>query len=317
MILSITYNPSVDRTLFVSSIILYSSNRVHRTETDAGGKGINVARVCAEFGIPTLATGFLGGATGEMVKCVLRRESVDYEFVEVQGETRININIEDEKGDMPTTFHEAGPKVSPEEIEKLEQFVEKMLPESTFVVTGGALPPGMPDDSFVKLIRKARKYEVPVIVDTEGEKLRKACEEKPFMIKPNLREAEELLGRPLREIHEIAEAAEEIHRKGITIVVISMGAAGAVLASEEGVFHAIPPAIKAVSTIGSGDSLVAGVLYGLTRKKHHVEVLQWGVAAGTATALTDGAEIARKPVIESLFGQVHLQELGTRQTKTR
>lgn len=317
MILSITYNPCIDRTLFVSSITLYSANRVLRTETDAGGKGINVARVCAELGLPTFATGFIGGATGEMVKCVLRKEKVDYGFIEVQGETRININIEDEKGDAPTTFHEAGPRVTEEEIEQLEKFVETMLPKSTFVVTGGALPPGMSEDSFVTLIRVARKYDVPVVIDTEGEKLREACEEKPFMIKPNLREAEELLGRPLREIHEIADAAEEIHRKGIPIVVISMGAAGAVLASDQGVFHAIPPPITVVSTIGSGDSLVAGVLYGLMHKKHHAEVLQWGVAAGTATALTNGAEIARLPVIESLLGQVHLQELKTYETKAK
>src|SRR5687767_8100020 len=167
MILSITLNPCVDRTLFLDRINVYDANRVLRCETDAGGKGINAARIIAELDVPVVATGFVGGRTGRYVEGVLVDEKVETDFVRVASETRLNLSVEDGTGMPPTTFNEKGAPASTEDFSELEAVLLKRLPGCRFVTAGGSLPPNINVNVYAQLVSKAREHGVPMAVDAD------------------------------------------------------------------------------------------------------------------------------------------------------
>jgi 1-phosphofructokinase family hexose kinase len=302
MILTITLNPSVDRTIFVDKLLPNDTNRVRKTETDAGGKGINVARVAAELGSEVLATGFLGGKPGLFVKHVLDLEKVPYDFVEVEDETRMNVIVEASDG-PPTTFNERGPKVTPAHWEALVDKSRIAEGKAAFVVMGGSIPPGLDDDTFAVFpISKMNRR----VVDADGEALKRSLAAKPFMVKPNRDEAERLLGIEIRSIADAMAAARKICEQGIEIAIISMGAEGAAMSCEEGDFHAAAPTVEVVSTVGSGDSLIGGFLHALEQNMSCEEAFRWGIAAGAATATTTAAEICRRSEVEALLVKVEV-----------
>lgn len=306
MIVSITLNPSVDRTLFVSSFKPRDTNRVERTETDAGGKGVNLARVAKELDGRVFATGFLGGRTGRIVQQTLEAEAVEHSFVEVEGETRLNITVGDGQG-PPTSFNERGPEISLHDWSALCDFLEELYPAATYVAMGGSLPPGVPADAYLILQRAAREYGCLSVVDADGYALQNAMREPPFLVKPNADEASRYLRREVRTMEDGLAAAREFVARGVEVAIVSMGAAGAALSSPEEEYLARPPQVEAVSTIGSGDSLVAGFLVGLEQGMSFREALRLGVAAGTATAMTNGSEIGRRETILSLVKEVHVE----------
>lgn len=305
MILSITFNPSVDRSLFLKKLTPHDTNRVLRTETDAGGKGINVARVAVALGAKALATGFLGGGPGAYVRSVLDRENVPNDFVAINGETRMNFSIEDDTKEPPTTLNEPGPEISNSERETIFQKIEKLSQDTAFIATGGSIPPGMEQDSFATLLKRIKK---PCVVDSDGEPLRLAFEQKPFMMKPNGREAERLLQIKVSNPDEGLAAAKKLFERGIQIAIVSLGEKGAALFTDQGAFIGEPPKVEVVSTIGSGDSLIGGFLFGLESDLSHEECLRWGMAAGAATAMTNGASICKKPAVVELLPKVQIRK---------
>ena len=302
MILTVTLNPSVDLALFVDQLELSDTNRVTRTERDAGGKGVNVSRVIAELGGTTTATGFLGGDTGRFIEQVLTRQGVHHDFVPVPGETRTNVSVEDNSGKPPTTLNSPGPEVGALEWERLLEKVGRLATQAKWVTLGGSLPPGVPKDAFKTLAEWARNSGAKVMLDADGDPLKQGLLGSPDFIKPNTKEAARLLGRPIETLEECLTAVEELsklHPGGI--VIISRGAEGAVLGSAEGVLIGTSPKVKAKSSIGSGDSLIAGVLWGLTSGLEVAEAFRYGLAAGAATAMTDGSEIGSKETIYELL----------------
>lgn len=309
MILTVTLNPSVDHALFVDSLLLNDTNRVKRTERDAGGKGVNVARVAAELGSKVLATGFLGGGPGAYVRSVLARQGVSNDFVEVPGETRVNFSVEDGSGRPPTTFNEPGPEISPELFVSLRDHVRRMAVGANWVCLGGSIPPGVPTEAFRLLIEDARDCGCGIVLDADGEPLRKGLDAHPTFVKPNTKEASRLLGRNISSTADCIEAAKML-AEGLSpasdhesMVVISRGAEGAVLVSGGTVLVGESPKVTVNSSIGSGDSLVGGMLWALETGKSLEEAFRWGLAAGAATAATDGSEIARRPMVEKLFAE--------------
>jgi 1-phosphofructokinase len=306
VILSVTLNPSVDRALFIERLAPGDTNRVLRTETDAGGKGINVARVAAELGAETLCLGLLGGPTGRFIRHVLDAEGVGHDFTRIEGETRLNISVETADGSAPTTFNELGPSISPKEYQSVQNSITERAASARFVSMGGSLPPGIPADAFASI---AKMTAGKAIVDADGESMRLALGERPFLVKPNRHEAERLLGTTIASRDDAMGAAEQLRARGAIIAIISLGGEGAVMATSEGNFSARPPRVDVVSTIGSGDSLIGGFLYALERGMQPDDCLRWGVAAGAATATTSGAEICRKPLVEELLGQVVVERL--------
>ncbi|MGI8923863.1 MAG: 1-phosphofructokinase [Fimbriimonadales bacterium] len=304
MILSVTLNPSVDRTLFVETLKVADTNRIVRTETDAGGKGVNVARVAAELGLDVIATGFLAGKPGLFVKQVLDEEAVSHSFIEVPGETRLNILVETTEG-PPTTFNERGPVISKDSWTELLDAIGSRIGWFNYVVMGGSIPPGLGAEAFGEILTSVNK---PCVVDADGDALRLALDRKPFMVKPNRQEAERLLNVTIGDIGQALRAARELRNRGVTIAIVSLGKDGAVMASDQGEFIADAPRVEVVSTVGAGDSLIGGFLHRLELRMDHADCLRWGVAAGAATATTSASEICRRAKVEELLPSVIIRE---------
>lgn len=306
MILSVTLNPSVDKTIFVHGLRVGDTNRVVKTEVDAGGKGVNLSRVFSELGGDSVAVGFLAGANGKYVEHVLDEQKVRHKFTWVEGETRTNISIEDGTGSPPTTFNEKGPTVSSSDWQRFLLEFQEELSIAEFVTVGGSLPPGLNPEVIGELIGVDRTKKVAV--DADGAVLECALNARPFLIKPNADEASRAVGFPVSTIDDAIRACAQL-RNRCDAVLLSMGADGALLSMGDSFWFGVPPIVQSVSSIGSGDSLLAGFLFELPRGGP-AEALRLGIACGAATAMTDGSEIGRKPVIESLLSQVKVEPIS-------
>lgn len=304
MILTVTLNPSVDETIFVEELRTHDTNRVLRVEVDAGGKGVNVARVAHALGSEVLATGFLGGKTGRFVQVVLDDEEVPHDFLILRQSTRRNICVEEVTGEPPTMLNEAGPHIEEMDWLALLAKVKELLPSVKWMTVGGSLPPGVPRDAYKTLIELATAAGVPCALDSDGPPMLAGIQAKPTLIKPNEKEAERLLSRPLHSDEQFFEAAEELADNGIPYVIISRGARGADALTPEGLLRCVPPEVHVRSTIGSGDSMIGGILHILSQGGSIEEALRWGTAAGAATATTNGAEIANREMVLELLNKV-------------
>ncbi|MEX2243698.1 MAG: 1-phosphofructokinase family hexose kinase [Fimbriimonadaceae bacterium] len=309
MILSVTLNPSIDQTLFVEGLKPHDTNRIVRSETDAGGKGVNLSRVVVELGGVSVATGFLGGGPGAYVRRVLDAQEVAHDFIEVQGNTRTNIAVEDGSGQAPTAFSFKGPSVSEDEWHLMVHKVAGWAPKSSWVTLGGSLPTGVPVEAYLMLGQLAKEKGARLALDADGEAMRRGIEARPHFIKPNGKEAGRLLGRSVEKIEDAIFAAEELRQylEPDGVCVVSLGVAGAVMSSPAGTLIGRPVAVEAQSTIGSGDSLVGAMLTVLDKGRSIEEAFKLGIAAGTATAMTSGAEIARKPVVDEVLTRVQVE----------
>lgn len=311
MILTITLNPAVDHALFVDGLKVGDTNRVFRDEIDAGGKGINLSRIAVELGAMSLATGFLGGGTGAFIRKVMARQGVLQDFVDVHGETRTNFSVEDVQGGPPTTFNERGPVIRPEEWEALLAKARHYASRAQWVALGGSLAQGLPPDAYRVLGDLAHAEGAKVVLDADGPPLIEGLKAKPDLIKPNAREAERLLGdgRTVETFDDAVRAATDLVENGRTVIV-SIGAAGAALCCASGVYRGSSPRVEAKSTIGSGDSMIGGFLAALARGADPAEAFAWGLAAGAATATTDGSEIGRREVFERLLPSARVERVG-------
>ncbi len=308
MVVTVTLNPSVDRLIYVRQLVHHDTNRILRIEEDAGGKGVNVARVLKRLGVPVTATGFLGGRAGRYVYRELdEQDGVICNFIWVHGETRTNLAIQEEDDSPPTCLNERGPNITPAELDALIQKVEVLSQGAQFVALGGSLPPGVPTDVYATLAQVASRHGAHVVLDADGEPLVHGLQASPFLIKPNENETERLLGRAIDTLHDAATAAQEIHAGGVPIVIVSIGEKGAAVASAGGCWVAVPPKIDAISTVGSGDSMIAGFLSVLYRQGTVEEAIRWGTAAGAATAMTDGSDIGTAEQIHALLDVVEVQ----------
>ena len=310
MIVTITPNPAVDQTMWVRKLAAGDVNRAHEIQIDPAGKGINVSRVARRLGLPSIAMGFLGGETGDLVEHALSAEHVPFHFVRVQGRTRIDITINDEATGNATNCWAPGPHVSAAETEELRTLIEVWLNAARVLVLAGSLTSGLPPDTYAGWTRMARARGVRVIVDASGEALSEAVKAAPDMIKPNVEEAEMLLGRKLPSMDAVVDAARELQSRGIATVVISMGGEGLVCASGSEVWRVRPPKIKRRSTVGSGDSLVAGMAASFARGASMEDALRLGSAAGAATAASIGTALANPADVDALLSQVLIERVG-------
>jgi 1-phosphofructokinase len=310
MLVSVTLNPCVDHALFVEKLTIGDTNRVMRVEKDAGGKGINVSRVFAELGGDTAATGFLGGATASYIRHVLQVEGVEDAFVNIQGETRTNFSVEDDSGTPPTTLNSRGPNITEKEWNQLLTDCKELARGARWAALGGSLPPGVPDEAFQILGELFHAARVQVILDADGIAQRHGMLAQPDFVKPNAAEASRLLKTKIESDLEAVEAVLNLHADlggGKKIAVISRGKDGAVMATDGGVWVGRAPKVHSTSTIGSGDSMIAGILWAIDTGKSPADALRWGLASGAATAMTDGSGIARLPMIQDLYDESSIE----------
>lgn len=310
MIATVTLNPAWDKTIYVDTLLCHDANRIVKTEQDAGGKGINASRVLKELGSETVALGFLGGHTGSFIEHVLQNEGVPTDFVRIAGHTRTNICIQSEDGSPPTMLNEPGPPASKDAVRKLKEKVKEVAAKSYAVIFGGSIVPGVEKDIYHELIHVVDSEGALAILDADGAPLIEGCAATPYMIKPNIDEAGRLVGTKLQTEAEVVAAARKLCDRGVRLVVISMGKNGAIAATADECWRALPPKVEVVSTIGSGDSMVAGILHILAKDGPLEQALQLGSAAGAATAMTNGAEIGKRDNILKLLDQVVVQRMA-------
>jgi len=309
LIVTVTLNPAVDETLTVQQLQLGETNRIHETDIDPGGKGLNVGRVVKRLGRPVVVIALVGGETGQFIRSRLERENVETDLVEIEGATRVNISILDESTGIQTNLNHDGPMIGPADLHAVEAKLEEWLSEAVVAVLGGSLPPGAPADAYARLTDWLRKNDVRTILDTSGPALAEGVKARPYMIKPNLREASELLGRKLEKDEDVLQAGRELVEAGISAAVLSMGRRGAIAVSHEGAWKAIPPDVITESKIGAGDSMVAGLAIGVYEHSSLAEGLALGTAAAAATVMTPGTELCRAENVQTLLPKVKVERL--------
>lgn len=308
MIVTVTPNPAVDQTAWVERLAPGEVHRVLETHVDPAGKGINASRMVHRLGWPTIAFGFLAGDTGNIIRRALESEGVQFHFVPISGQTRVNQTVVEQSG-QATSFYGPGPSVTPAAIASLRGLIEVWLPACRVLVLAGSLPPETPLDLYAAVVRVARAQGVKVFVDADGEALETAVAAGPDLIKPNAAEAERLLGRPLGDERAVAAAAHELNERGVGTVVISMGARGAVCAQGGRAWLVRPPSVERRSTVGSGDAMVAGLAVSMARGDAVEDGLALGAAAGAATAMSEGTALGRREDVDALLPRVEVEVL--------
>jgi 1-phosphofructokinase family hexose kinase len=316
MITSVTLNPCIDETLFVDGLLVHDRNEVRLMEVDAGGKGVNLSRIVAELSGETVALGFLGGGPGAFIRQVLDRQGVRHDFTELEHDTRTNILVEDGSGNPPTVFTQRGPNVTEVDWKEFYGTFDRWLRQSKWLAIGGSVPPGIGPTHVVSLGLQARALGVPWFLDADGDLFAEGLKAGPELIKPNRDEAARWLGANMADPSDALAAARrliEAQRQGGAsdpTTVVSLGSEGAVLARAEGVWVGSPIRIEPKSTIGSGDSMVGAMLQRRCLGDSWPEALAWGLAAGAATAMTDGTQIGRRADIERLAAQARVERVS-------
>ena len=313
LIATISLNPSLDEHITVKRLVVEDVSRVQAFSKEPGGKGINVSRAIHELGGQTIALGLIGGCDGWHVRELLEREGVTTSFVTTSGETRTNVIITDASRGTQTKISHPGPQVRPLELETFHSFVAHLAHLSAppaFLVMAGSLPPGIPSDYYARLIREAKGWGMKTALDTDGPPLSAGLEAKPDLIKPNLFEAQRLLGRDLKSESEIVAAGRELLGRGIETVVISCSRQGAFAFTGTDAWKGTAPQVTVVDTVGAGDSMLGAMVWRLSLGDPLNEALRWGLATGSAAVITSGTELCYRADVERLLEQAQVEPVS-------
>jgi 1-phosphofructokinase len=304
MIITVTLNPTLDKTLSVPRLQPGAVHRAQVLREDLGGKGVNVSRALRALGIASRIVGFIGGRTGQAMQSGLLAAGFDVHFIDVGGETRQNLTLLDEASGQYTKINEAGPTVGPHHVTALQIQVEQMARAGDLWALCGSLPPGAPPDLYARLIEQVQGCGGRAFLDSSGLAFRAGLAAQPFAVKPNSEEAAELLQQPLHGDDEHCFAARRLQAEGVRLVALTRGAQGLVLAMDEDLLIASPPPVTARSPIGAGDAALAGLLWAVSDRCDAVETARRAVACGTAAAMQEGTALGDRVLIEKLLSQV-------------
>lgn len=307
MITTVTLNVSLDKAYRINTVV--ESGKVIRVSScnnTAGGKGLNVSRVVDICGEKVLATGFVGGNIGNLVEELLEKDNIDNKFVHVKSETRNCINILDENN-ISTEFLESGEMIYDNEVEKFISEFDKIIDLSDVITISGSIPKGVPIDIYSTLIKMIKEKDKKVILDTSNQPLKEGIKALPTMIKPNSEEIEMLLGLSISNKTELLESAVNLHKKGIELVVVSLGKDGALLVCDEGIYHGKPPKLEVVNTVGCGDSMVAAFAVGLSRGYSYKECLKYAISISAANAMSLSTGSFEKEMAEEIYDNVEIK----------
>lgn len=306
MIYTITLNPSLD---YVVGVKDFHTGVVNRTNGEAimpGGKGINVSLMLNALGCESEATGFLAGFTGEEIRRLLLERGLSEKFLFLKnGVSRINVKLRCEE---ETEINGAGPSVSEAEKESLLEWLAKTIVDGDTLVLSGSIPRSLPSDIYGEMIKRLSSKNVRIVADVAGNLMKEILPYRPFLIKPNHHELGELFGCRIESRDEAVFYARKLQAQGAENVMVSLAADGAVLVTEDAVFYAEAPRGTLVNSVGAGDSSVAGFLAGWLASENPMKALSLAVAAGSATAFSEG--ISDKSMVEALIGQVNVVRIG-------
>lgn len=300
-IITITFNPVIDKSTTIPALIPDKKLRCTSPKFEPGGGGINVARAIKKLGGEATAIYLAGGYTGVFLNELLKREGVLTRPIEINRHTRENLIVLDCSTNQQYRFGMPGPEIEEREWQACLQALEEQ-PDVEFIVASGSLPKGVPIDIYARIASIAKAKGAKLVVDTSGEALQKAAQEGVYLLKPNLSELSSLVGKD--EIHAelVDEVAKEIIERGeCEVVITSLGPAGALLVTKEEVMTITTPVVKRQSTVGAGDSMVAGIVLCLSRGWDIKEAAKYGVAAGTAATMNPGTELCHRDDVEKLY----------------
>lgn len=298
MIYTVTLNPSLDYVMALDEFEENTVNRSVKEHITPGGKGINVSRSLKSLGIDTVALGFTGGAIGAYLERYLIDEGINLDFVPISSENRINVKLE---YNYETEINATGPFISRENLDLLKKKLDK-LRYGDFLVLSGSIGRGTPEDIYGEIMEYVKNKNVKVVVDTTGIPFLHTLKYRPYLVKPNLRELMEITGRDIKGRSEIIDAAKEILRMGAENVLVSLAEDGALFVNRDEVIMSHAPKGYVVTSVGAGDSMIAGFLFSIFRGESNVEALRSGVAAGSASVFS--TNLVTPSVFEKLYEEV-------------
>lgn len=309
MIITLTPNPSVDRTLQVSRLFFNEIIRTSQANLSWGGKGFNVSRALRLVDQPSVALAWVGGGAGKMLEDGLNKLGIQTDFVWVDEETRTNTIAQEEGGEWYMRFNEAGPHIPDRAIEELNEKTARYAMVGNIWVASGSLPQDVPNDFYANLIRMLQGKGVRVFFDSNDEALRLGLAEKPFLVSPDLLEAEALVGFQLKNIDDVKKAALSFLRLGVEHVALSFEAGKLILASQREMVIASPLKVPYRNITGAGDALMAGLVYGFSREERLSEIARWASAFRGAWVSNARYEEIDKKTVGGLFDVVEAVSL--------
>jgi len=311
LVVTLTLNPALDLTTSVDCIVPFQKLRCGPMRRDAGGGCINVARVLQRWGCDVLAIHTAGGATGEKLKRLIAQEGLWCEVLPLVADTREDFTVYETQSGRQFRFIEPGAALLVEDVTRCEAALAAIRPAPAYVVASGSLPPGSPIDAYARCVEAARAVGARAVLDASGPALERALEKGVFLVKPNLRELSELCGRSLDTRPEQIDACRDLVRSGSAeIVALTLAEQGAIAVTRSGIWYAAAPALRAVSTVGAGDSFLGTMLWRLVCGDEVPQALRYGVAAGSASLLAPGTALCRVMDVETLLSRIVSEPIG-------
>ena len=286
MIYTVTLNPAVDYYMDMNKLEEGELNKVNNSYTLAGGKGINVSKVLKNFGIESMALGFCGGFTGEYIRADLNKYGIKDNFILLEEDTRINVKIKTEKKE--TEIMGKSPKILKQNIDALLSIVDS-IEDNDILVLSGSVPSSVKEDIYKDIIDKTKsKNNVRVILDSRENAFKIAVKEKVFLTKPNKKELSEYFGKDIRSVYDIIVYAQQLVKDGSENVIVSLGKEGSIIVNKDEAYIGNAPDGELVSSVGAGDAMVAGIVYGISQNLSIIDAYKYAIASGTATAFSEG-----------------------------
>lgn len=301
-IATLTLNPALDKNTWVEKLQPEKKLRCEKPEYEAGGGGLNVSRAISILGGKSIAIYAAGGAAGDKLDDLLDSAGIEEHRIRIKMETRVNLLVTERSTGNQYRFGMPGNELSESEIEECIEAVRNLPDGIEYLVASGSVPPGAPVDLYAKIALLAREKRIKFVLDTSGIALEMATSTGVYMIKPNLRELSLIAGKDQVTGLEQEEIAMKIINGGkVEVIVLSLGPRGAMMLTRDFTEYIVPPTVKPTSTVGAGDSMVAGIVLSLSRGEDLRTALKWGVSAGTAATMTSGSELCRKEDVEDIF----------------
>lgn len=310
-VVTVTLNPAIDQTITVEALRPGHVHRAGAVRRNAGGKGVNVASCLADWGTPVVATGLLGSGNAAAFEALFAAKGIADRFVRLPGETRVNVKIADLAAADTTDLNLPGLTADADALDRVRRTLRELVLPGTPVLLAGSLPDGLPAGSYATLTADLRAQGARVVLDSSGPPLAAAlaAPDLPFCIKPNRHELEAWAGAPLPATADLLKAARGLHRNGVAVVVVSLGADGALFVADGPALHARLPAVNALSTVGAGDAMVAGLIAAFGADLPLEGVARLSVAFATAKLGCFGPNLPGTDAVRALAGQVEISTL--------
>lgn len=310
-IATVTLNPAIDQTVMANHFQLNTVNRARSMHFAAGGKGVNVASFLADTGCDVAVTGFLGEENSQIFEQLFTRKHIEDRFIRVPGNTRIGVKIVDEANRHTTDINLPGLPPGEEAIKRLFEEIDTLSSTCEWFVLSGTLPPGTPENIYATIITRLKAYNKKVVLDTSNNALRNGLLAAPTIIKPNIDELQQLVGRTLTEEAEIEKAAHSLLVGGLEMVVVSMGEQGAMFVQQATALTALPPTVKVKSTVGAGDAMVSGLIAGQIQGLNLSDCARLATAYSLTAITREGSTSLEPKTLETFVQQVAIQERST------